>query len=105
MKPYLRFRRAVLGGPLALGSAYEIRGTSVSQCYDPAMALQKRPTSKSGTRPASFVVGRGAFEKISAVEGIHPSKASRTRAADLDRRGLSAEERRREIISAHRPKG
>lgn len=69
------------------------------------MASQKRPTSKPGTRPAGFVVGRAAFEKISAVEGIRPSKASRTRAADFERRGLSAEERRREIISAHRPKG
>lgn len=69
------------------------------------MASQKRPTTKSGSRPAGFVIGRAAFEKISAVEGIRPRKASRTRAVEFDRRGLSAEERRREIISAHRPKG
>jgi len=69
------------------------------------MPSQKRPRSKPGSRPSGFVVGRSAFEKISAVEGIRPTKVSRTRAADFDRRGLSDEERRREIISAHRPKG
>ena len=91
MKSLLHFQRVSLWGPLRLGTDDEIRGTPVSQCYNPSMASQKRPTSKSDMRPAGFVVAREAFEKISA--------------ADFDRRGLSAEERRREIISAHRPKG
>ena len=68
------------------------------------MASQKRPPGKSGDRPAGFMIGRVAFEKISAVEGIRPTEASRSRAIESELRGLSAEERRREIIRAHRPK-
>lgn len=69
------------------------------------MASQKRPPVNAGVRSGSFTIGRAAFEKISAVEGIRPTKASQTRAVEGDRRGLTAEQRRREIISAHRPKG
>ncbi len=56
-------------------------------------------------RTGRFVLGRAAFEKISAVEGIKPTEEAKSRAAEFDRNGLSAEGRRRAIISAHRPKG
>lgn len=59
----------------------------------------------AGSRPAGFVIGCAAFEKISAVEGVRPTEASQLRAIESDRRGLSAEERCREIINVHRPKG
>lgn len=60
-------------------------------------------TKKTATkRAAKIVIGRARFEKISAVEGIKLSAAMRKRAAQFDRAGLSAAERRREIIKAHR---
>lgn len=67
--------------------------------------LRRNVPHHLGSRPSGFVIDRAAFEKINAVEGIRHTKASRTRATDFDRRGLSVEERRREIMSAHRPKG
>ena len=46
-------------------------------------------------------MGRERFAKISAVEGIELTPAMRTRAAEFDRRGMAAAERRRSIIRAH----
>lgn len=51
---------------------------------------------------AKVVIGRARFAKISAVEGIKPSAAMRKRVAQFDRQGLSAAERRRAIIKAHK---
>jgi hypothetical protein len=51
-----------------------------------------------------FVLGRAAFERISAVEGIEPSVASRDRSRDFDEQGLAHDARRRAIIEAHRPR-
>lgn len=67
------------------------------------MTKRKPDPTKPDGRQRGFVVGREAFEIISAVEGIRPSVASQVRTAEFDRRGLSAEERRRAIIEAHRP--
>lgn len=47
-------------------------------------------------------LGRERFGKISAVEGIVLTRDMKQRAAEFDRQGLSAEERRRSIVSAHR---
>jgi hypothetical protein len=47
------------------------------------------------------VIGRERFAKISAVEGVRLTPAMRRRAAEFDRRGLPADERRRSIIRAH----
>ena len=68
------------------------------------MASKKSPPSSSMDLKG-FTIGRSAFEKISAVEGIKPTKASTTRANDFERKGLPATERRRAIIDAYRPKG
>lgn len=82
---------------------YETYPDTRDSCYARPMSRGKAvPTKTDGRRPG-FVVGREAFETISAVEGIRPSAASQARAAEFDRRGRSAEERRRAIIEAHRP--
>ena len=64
------------------------------------MPLQKKPPAKKSV--ANAVIGRKRFAKISAVEGITPSEAMRKRVAQFNRLGLSAAERRREIIKAHK---
>jgi len=51
---------------------------------------------------ASQIIGRERFAKISAVEGIKASSAMKKRRAQFERDGLSAAERRREIIKAHK---
>jgi len=50
---------------------------------------------------SGIVLGRSAFRKISAVEGIKLSKESETLFSDFDRQGLSAEERRRVLLERH----
>ncbi len=53
---------------------------------------------------ASFTIGRDPFGRISAVEGITPTREALARSRDYDRRGLSPAERRAAIIEVHRPK-
>ncbi|MDD1532717.1 hypothetical protein C7U89_01490 [Bradyrhizobium sp. WBOS4] len=50
---------------------------------------------------AGFVLGRKAWAKISAVEGIVLSKESEERLAEFDRLGLSPAERRERIIKKY----
>jgi hypothetical protein len=65
--------------------------------------MKKRSSSSRRTRRASGVaLGRERFAKISAVEGIELTPRMKQRAAEFDRQGLSAEERRRSIVRAHR---
>lgn len=64
------------------------------------MPREKKPSARKSV--AKVVIGRERFAKISAVEGITPSEAMRKRVAQFDRLGLSAAERRREIIKAHK---
>ncbi len=53
---------------------------------------------KSGERSATgFTLGRAAFGKISEVEGIRMTPSMDAEFREFDRRGLSAEERRRLI--------
>jgi len=55
--------------------------------------------SKSRTTiTKGFRLGRAAFEKISAVEGVHLSKTVKGEFRKFDRKGLSADERRRAIM-------
>ena len=55
-------------------------------------------TTKSSPPPRSFTLGRGLFEKISAVEGIHLSRVLRADFDEFDRLGLPADERRRVLL-------
>jgi hypothetical protein len=49
----------------------------------------------------SFTLGRESFAKISAVEGIRLSREMQRDFQEFDRRGLSAEERRRAIMNKY----
>ena len=60
--------------------------------------MPKRPAP---SQSASFVLGRAAFDRISAVEGLRRDAASEAMFADFDCRGLDAEERRQEIRARH----
>ena len=67
--------------------------------------MASKKISVTSTRGmAGFTIGRRAFEKISAVEGIQPTAASTMRADEFERKGLPPAERRRAIIEAFRPK-
>lgn len=60
-------------------------------------------TTKSGKRPSKgFTLGRQAFVKISEIEGIRMSPAMEAMFQEFDRKGLSQEERRREIARKFR---
>lgn len=54
--------------------------------------------SQSGKRRESFTLGREGFAKISAVEGLHVPASLMLELRDLDKRGLSGDARRREIM-------
>ena len=51
-------------------------------------------TTKTAGRTGAYVLGRGNFAKISAVEGIRLSRRADEDFQEFDRRGLSADERR-----------
>jgi hypothetical protein len=57
----------------------------------------KKQTSRSKTDRRE-IIGRERFERISAVEGIRLSGEMKRAFAEFERRGLSAEERRRVIV-------
>jgi hypothetical protein len=62
-------------------------------------------SSKKIARPTvsgEFTIGRARFERISAVEGVKITPGMKKREAEFDENGLSAEQRRRSIIDAHR---
>lgn len=61
------------------------------------------PPLKTARKVSSgSVLGRDRFAKISAVEGIVLTRDMIRRAADFDRQGLSAEERRQSIVRVYR---
>ena len=66
--------------------------------------MQKRnaPSSVRKRSAAGMTLGRTSFAKISAVEGIRQTAAMKKRAANFDRLGLSASERRQAIIRVYR---
>ncbi len=69
--------------------------------YVPTMTKQKSGPTK-GAKSDRFVLGSDRFAKISEVEGIKLTPAMKRRASDARSKGLTAEERRRTIISSHR---
>lgn len=64
------------------------------------MATVKHDTKKT----TSFVLGRGRFEKLSAVEGIIKSAESRRMFEEFDRKGLTPAQRRRAIFEKYAKK-
>jgi hypothetical protein len=63
---------------------------------------KQRKTVAKGAKSGDFVVGRARFAKISAVEGIQLTEIMEKRAADAERKGLTAEEYRRTIVRSYR---
>jgi hypothetical protein len=59
--------------------------------------MPKTLTPPDETAAKGFKVGRRAFAKISAVEGIHLSPEMAKDFGEFDRKGLSAGERRKVI--------
>lgn len=58
----------------------------------------KQSASRSPKRAAKgYVLGRALFAKISAIEGIRTTPAMEADFREFDRKGLSAEERRKAI--------
>jgi len=66
------------------------------------MAPIKSSPSKKARR---FVLGRARLEKISAVEGIRTSAATRRMFAKFDAEGLTPAQRRKAIFDKHARKG
>jgi hypothetical protein len=62
-----------------------------------------RPRRPSSPLTDSFTVGRDRFARISAVEGIALTPDMLATLDGFDRAGLSAEERRRAILSRFAP--
>lgn len=58
--------------------------------------------SRVSPKKSSAVIGAKAFAAITAVEGLKLSEASRRRLQQLKSSGLSAEERRAQILRAYR---
>lgn len=69
--------------------------------------IRKMPTppKNAATGPKSRVLGRQAFAAITAVEGLELSAASRRRLDSLTKSGLSADERRAEILRTYKGLG
>jgi hypothetical protein len=60
-------------------------------------------TKKVGRKQKTdIVIGARRFAKISAVEGIALTRGMHMRTAEFDRKGMSAEERRRSITRVYR---
>jgi|GEM_PF-3908787 len=54
---------------------------------------------------AGFTLGASGIAKLNAVEGVKQSASSRAMFKQFDRDGLSSAERRKAIVSKHKPKG
>jgi len=62
--------------------------------------MAKKP-GLSDSKPATFVVGRSAFAKISAVEGLKMSPSMRKDFEEFDRKKLSPDKRREALSSKY----
>jgi hypothetical protein len=58
-----------------------------------------RIQGRNGRWRESFTIGRSSFAKICAIEGIHLSGEMEKHLRELDRQGLSPEDRLRTIIN------
>jgi hypothetical protein len=60
-----------------------------------------KTTKSAGRSAGTYTVGRERFSKISAVEGIRTSRRVDQDFREFDQKGLSPEERRRELASKY----
>ena len=61
----------------------------------------KKLSKKLGGNTSGIVLGERTFAAITAVEGLGLSASSRKRLADMQKRKLSGDEQRSEIIRAY----
>lgn len=62
----------------------------------------KRLTPRSaGTKAPRLTIGLAAFEKVSAIEGLHLTRDMKRTFSTLERQGASAAQRRAEIIKRY----
>jgi hypothetical protein len=59
------------------------------------------PVNRTSKQTGHFVLGRDRLEKISAVEGIKTSAATKRMFAEFDRKGLTPAQRRKAIFEKH----
>ncbi len=78
--------------PTALAFCHKMCYTSI-MISDPTVAVNKE---KKG-----YTIGRKAFAKISAVEGIYLSEGQRNEFAVFEQKGLSAQDRREAILKKY----
>jgi hypothetical protein len=64
--------------------------------------MRKHRSPKPQPQSSGMTIGRKRFAAISAVEGIKLTPEMERRVAELDRKGLTPEERIRAIVAAHR---
>jgi hypothetical protein len=63
---------------------------------------KRKGTAAKGAKAGAFVLGKGSFAKISAVEGIHLTDAMKKRGSVARAKKLSPDEYRETIIRSHR---
>ncbi len=66
------------------------------------MTKSKKSRPAKGREPGHFAIGKDAFVKISAVEGIRMTSAMKKRASNARAKNLSAEEYRQTIVRSYR---
>jgi hypothetical protein len=75
---------------------------SISTLWYECRMAKKSKTVTPGRKGKGLILGRKRFAKISAVEGIVLTAQMEQRAAEFDKNGLSAEQRRNLIVRAHK---
>lgn len=101
-------RRVVKSGGKERASDFresEARAVTAAEAAVQVEGGEFRVQRHGGRSRGGYVIGRGPFTKISAIEGIAPTPEAKNRAREFDRKGLSPEERRRAIIKAYQANG
>ena len=66
--------------------------------------MRAKKKHRGNSESPGFVLGRARFTKISAVEGLVLSDASKRMFAEFDRQNLTPEQRRAAILRKHTAK-
>jgi hypothetical protein len=64
-------------------------------------ALKRRKVTRAAAKTPRLIIGLAAFEKVSAIEGLHLTRDMKNTFAELKRRGASAAQRRAAIIKRY----
>jgi hypothetical protein len=96
--------------PATENGHFAVRNSRTGQFIEKRGGEPMPPTEKRGflirdSGSGQFTIGSAGMSKLNAIEGITQSGDSRKMFADFERRGASAEDRRREIVAKHARKG